>query len=130
MSLIGLCLAFGRWLLQRSRSKTKYSFEPYPLTARARRAFLAGLSLWLIASLIPLIVLFAASADWGGAVQGRYLLPDLAPLALFLALGWRSLLPAEWHRAGALILVAWFVIFNLAALTTAIIPAFYLSPVR
>ena len=130
LAVFGLVLAVGRWLWERLRGDRKYAIEPYPQAARARQAFLVGMGVWLIASLIPLIGLFATSDYPGGALQGRYLLPDLAPLALLLAVGWRALLPADWHRAGAVSLVAWFTIFNVAALTTAIIPAFYFSPVR
>jgi Dolichyl-phosphate-mannose-protein mannosyltransferase len=32
--------------------------------------------------------------------QGRYLFPALAPIALLLALGWRTLLPARWRLGG------------------------------
>ena len=130
VAVFGVVLAFGRWLWKWLPGDHKYAIESCPRAARARQAFLVGMGAWLIASLIPLIGLFAMADNPGGAVQGRYLLPDLAPLSLLLALGWRALLPADWHRAGALGLVAWFTIFNVAALTTAIIPAFYLSPIR
>lgn len=133
---VALMLAIFGGLIALARTAWRGRFgmgkvvEADPGRARLRAAFLVGVLVWLLASAASLLALFAALADDGGALQGRYLLPDLGPLALLLALGWRSLLPAEWHRAGAVLLVGWFLFFNLAALTTAIIPAFYLTPNR
>ncbi len=66
-------------------------------------------------TLFPL--LYAYTQPRSQAIQqGRYCFPALAPIALLLALGWRTLLPARW-RTGALILaIAFSSLFALAAL--------------
>jgi len=80
-----------------------------------RRAIVLLLLIVVAETLFPL--LYAYTQPRSQAIQqGRYCFPALAPIALLLALGWRTLLPARW-RTGALILgVAFGALFALAAL--------------
>ena len=80
-----------------------------------RRAVVLLLLIVAAETLFPL--LYAYTQPRSQAIQqGRYCFPALAPIALLLALGWRTLLPARW-RTGALILgVAFGALFALAAL--------------
>lgn len=127
LAILGIPVAVARrWWPVREREPSTDDL----VLRRARAAFVVGLVVWLLASLATFVGLFAFAADIGGGVQGRYLLPDLAPIAFLLAFGWRALLPHTLRRPGAVALVGWFLLFNAAALTTAIIPAFYLSPYR
>lgn len=48
--------------------------------------------------------------------QGRYLFPALAPIALLLVLGWRTLLPARWRLGGLVVAVAFGLCLSGAAL--------------
>jgi len=48
--------------------------------------------------------------------QGRYLFPALAPIALLLALGWRTLLPVRWRLGGLVAGVIFGLCFSGAAL--------------
>jgi hypothetical protein len=48
--------------------------------------------------------------------QGRYAFPALVPIALILALGWRTLLPARWRTAGLVIGLGFCTLFALDAL--------------
>ncbi|HEX2172664.1 MAG TPA: DUF2142 domain-containing protein [Dehalococcoidia bacterium] len=128
LGTIGLAIAAGRAIRQGLSRKRLLQHSDDVQLNRARQAFIILLGIWIAASLGPLLVLYGMSAETGGGVQGRYLLPDLAPLAVLLALGWRSLLPPRGRPAGAVLLVAAFATYHLAALLTAIIPAFYLSP--
>ena len=87
-----------------------------------RRAIVLLLLIVVAETLFPL--LYAYTQPRSQAIQqGRYCFPALAPIALLLALGWRTLLPARW-RTGALILgVAFGALFALAALR--LIAGFY-----
>ena len=80
-----------------------------------RRAVVILLLIVAAETLFPL--LYAYTQPRSQTIQqGRYSFPALAPIALLLALGWRTLLPARW-RTGALILVSAFsALFALAAL--------------
>ncbi len=79
---------------------------------RALALLLAGLALGL---LLPL--LNAYTQPRGQAIQqGRYLFAMLAPLALLLAWGWRTWLPARWRAAGLALWAGWWLAFAAAAL--------------
>jgi hypothetical protein len=80
-----------------------------------RRAVALLLALLLAGLLFPLLNAYTQTRDQV-IQQGRYLFPALAPIAILLALGWRTLLPARW-RAGALVVWAvWWALFAAAAL--------------
>jgi hypothetical protein len=75
-------------------------------SAWQRRAIVLLLLLVAAETLFPL--LYAYTQPRSQAIQqGRYCFPALVPIALLLALGWRTLLPARW-RMGALILATAF----------------------
>lgn len=129
LAALGGLLAIGRRLRRGVGARSiAPAPEADPAVARARAAFGVGCLIWLAASAASLLGLFAFAIDYGGGLQGRYLLADLGPIAYLLALGWRSVLPVRLRSIGFTALVAWFLVFNLAALTTAIVPAFYISP--
>lgn len=60
--------------------------------------------------------------NWGGDPQGRYLFPSLIPMAIFLLIGLRALVPARWRSAWLGGLTAALFLFNLIALGFFIIP--------
>jgi len=57
--------------------------------------------------------------------QGRSLYPAIVPISLFLVLGWRQLIPANWRNFGLLTLTALLFLFDTMVLFSYIIPFFY-----
>lgn len=57
--------------------------------------------------------------------QGRSLYPVIVPIAIFLMLGWRQLLPLAWRKTGLLGLTLVFFLFDSLVLFSYIIPFFY-----
>jgi hypothetical protein len=87
-----------------------------------RRAVALLFALIVAGLLFPLLNAYTQTRDQV-IQQGRYLFPALAPIAILLALGWRTLLPPRW-RVGALVVwSAWWALFAAAAL--ALIVGFY-----
>jgi hypothetical protein len=89
------------------------------LAARAaawqRRAVVVLLLIVAVEIVFPL--LYAYTQPRSQALQqGRYCFPALAPIALLLVLGWRTLLPARWRTAASIVGVAFSVLFALAAI--------------
>jgi hypothetical protein len=108
MPLLALgCLAGGlgalRWLLWRQGQ------------IRQRRQLWVVVLLLLLAVGLP--VLNAYAMPKGQALQqGRYLFPELAPVALVLALGQSALLPARWQRGWLLLWLGFWLALALTAL--------------
>jgi hypothetical protein len=87
-----------------------------------RRAIVLLLLLAAAEMLFPL--LYAYTQPRSQAIQqGRYCFPALAPIALILVLGWRTLLPARWRTSALVLAVAFSSLFALAALR--LITGFY-----
>lgn len=57
--------------------------------------------------------------------QGRSLYPVIVPIAIFLLLGWRQLIPSTWQKPGLLLLGVAFFLFDSLVLLAYIIPFFY-----
>jgi hypothetical protein len=87
-----------------------------------RRAVALLIALLLAGLLFPLLNAYTQTRDQV-IQQGRYLFPALAPIAILLSLGWRTLVPARWRGAALAVWAAWWVLFAAAAL--ALIASFY-----
>ncbi len=57
--------------------------------------------------------------------QGRSLYAVMTPIALFLMLGWRQLIPEAWRKVGLLGAILLFLLFDSLVLFDYIIPIFY-----
>jgi hypothetical protein len=57
--------------------------------------------------------------------QGRTIYPVIVPISLFLMLGWRQLIPVNWHKPGLVGITATFFLFDSLVLFYYIIPFFY-----
>lgn len=57
--------------------------------------------------------------------QGRYLFPVIVPLAFFLLLGWREVVPQRWRLQLLLVVLSAFFFFDLACLVYYLIPYYY-----
>ncbi len=57
--------------------------------------------------------------------QGRSIFPVIAPLMLFMMLGWRQLVPAGWRGVGLLAITAVFFLFDWLVLVYYAVPFFY-----
>jgi hypothetical protein len=80
-----------------------------------RRAVVVLLLIVAVEIVFPL--LYAYTQPRSQALQqGRYCFPALAPIALLLVLGWRTLLPARWRTAASIVGVAFGALFALAAI--------------
>ncbi|HEX9374550.1 MAG TPA: hypothetical protein VF897_26275, partial [Roseiflexaceae bacterium] len=80
-----------------------------------RRAVVLLLLMTLVGLLLPLLNAYIQPRDQA-IQQGRYLFPELSPIALVLALGWRTLLPWRWRAGGLAVGAAFAVAFAAAAL--------------
>jgi hypothetical protein len=90
---------------------------------RWRRQVVALLFAFILAGLLfPLLNAYTQTRDQV-IQQGRYLFPAMAPIAILLALGWRTLVPARWRNGALAVWVAWWALFAAAAL--ALIVNFY-----
>ena len=87
-----------------------------------RRAIALLFALVLAGLLFPLLNAYTQTRDQV-IQQGRYLFPALAPIAILLSLGWRTLIPAGWRSDALIVWVVWWVSFAAAAL--ALIVGFY-----
>jgi hypothetical protein len=87
-----------------------------------RRAVALLFALILAGLLFPLLNAYTQTRDQV-IQQGRYLFPALAPIAILLALGWRTLVPVRWRGAALAVWAAWWALFAAAAL--ALIVSFY-----
>lgn len=57
--------------------------------------------------------------------QGRSIYPVIAPVALFLMLGWQQLIPAGWRWPGLLAITGGLALFDSLVLFNYVIPVFY-----
>jgi len=80
-----------------------------------RGAVLVLLLMIVVGVLLPLLNAYTAPRNQV-TQQGRYLFPALAPIALLLALGWRTLLPPRFRIAGLVVGLLFGVGFASAAL--------------
>ena len=82
-----------------------------------RRAVLLLLLTIALGVLLPLLNAYTAPRNQV-IQQGRYLFPALTPVALLLALGWRTLLPPRLRSAGLALGLLFGLSFAAAALST------------
>jgi hypothetical protein len=76
------------------------------------------LLLLLVASGLLFPLLNAYTQPRGQVIQqGRYLFPALVPVALLLALGWRTLLPPRWYKRALGVWAAFWFAFAAAAIS-------------
>ena len=57
--------------------------------------------------------------------QGRTIYPVIVPIAIFLLLGWKQLIPPAWQKTGLLAVALAFFLFDSLVLFDYIIPFFY-----
>lgn len=75
----------------------------------------------------------ALAAIWGWSAlthtityrQGRSLYPVIVPISIFLVLGWRELIPANWRDLGLLTITMALFLFDSLVLFNYIVPFFY-----
>ena len=85
----------------------------------------------LVLLAMVIIVVVAIPLFWSAITgtntyrQGRSLYPAIVPISLFLLLGWRQLIPANWRNFGLLALTALLFLFDTMVLFSYIIPFFY-----
>ncbi|MBI1877796.1 MAG: hypothetical protein HYR94_06150 [Chloroflexi bacterium] len=86
-----------------------------------------ALTILAVAILVAIGVLLSWSALTNTIIyrQGRSIFPVIAPICLFLMLGWRELIPYHWREIGLLALSVALFLFDTLILFHYLIPLFY-----
>jgi hypothetical protein len=97
------------------------------LTNPQYRSQLQALALLTVAVAVAVAIPLAWSALTGTVTyrQGRSIYPVIAPLYLFLMLGWRQLTPAGWRGVGLLAITSTAFLFDWLVLVYYVVPFFY-----
>ena len=89
------------------------------------QATLRWLALGLLGALGLVFVYALYFSQDGTAPQGRYLFVALAPLLFWLLGGLAELVPARWRAAALVLGLVALLLFDLLALTSALLPVYY-----
>jgi hypothetical protein len=91
------------------------------------RPQIQALLLLAAAALVAVAILLGYSIVTQSIIyrQGRSIYPVIVPISLFLMLGWRQLIPANWRNFGLLAITAALFLFDSLVLFNYIIPFFY-----
>ena len=86
-----------------------------------------ALALLAVAIIVAIGVLLSWNALTNSIVyrQGRSIYPVIAPISLFLILGWRQLIPDKWMKVSLLAITLMFFLFDTLVLFHYLIPFFY-----
>ncbi len=101
--------------------------HPRLILSKQHQPQIQALIVLAVAALVSLSIIIGWSAITNTIAyrQGRSLYPVLVPIAIFLTLGWRQLIPTTWRDFGLLALTATFFMFDTMVLFHYIIPFFY-----